>query len=278
MIRSTTAGHFLPSRAGEIFLLVRSPPQPRGSVLVVPPFAEEMNKCRRMVTEAALELCSMGHAVLVPDLYGTGDSKGDFAEARWELWQEDLQTVCAWGEANGMGVRGVLAIRLGAALSVSAAREGRLPTVATTVFWQPVLDGAKYLTQFLRLRTAGNLLAEGERESVADLRARLAAGERIEVAGYELTGGLTADLDAIVQPPEVPSRLGTVHWMEIVRTPEGRLSPTSKATIERLQGSGSRVTQHTFIGEPFWATVEITRIREMTQATGRVLTTDAVRS
>ena len=276
MIPCTTAGHFLRGRAGEIFLLVRSPPQPRGTVLVVPPFAEEMNKCRRMVTETALELCSTGYAVLVPDLYGTGDSQGDFADGRWGLWQEDLETVCAWGEANRLAVRAVLAVRLGAALAVSAACNGRLPAVAATAFWQPVLDGAKHLTQFLRLRTAGNLAGEGDKETVADLRAKLAAGQSVEVAGYGLAGDLASELDALEQPTQLPSQLGATHWMEVVRTPEGGLPATSKATIERLQASGSRVSPHTFVGEPFWATVEISTVPEMIRATAQSLSAGVI--
>ena len=54
---------------------------------MVPPFAEEMNKCRPMVTEVALGLAESGIASIVPDLYGTGDSGGDFSEGDWETWQ-----------------------------------------------------------------------------------------------------------------------------------------------------------------------------------------------
>jgi len=238
-------------------------------VLVVPPFAEEMNKCRRMVTEATLELCSRGSAALVPDLYGTGDSQGDFADGRWGVWQENLETVCAWAEGNGLAVHALLAIRLGAALAISAGRNGRLPAVAVTVLWQPVLDGAKYLTQFLRLRTAGNLFAEGSKESIADLRARLAAGHRIEVAGYNLTGDLASDLDAVTQPTDIPRQLGAIHWMEVVRTPESGMPANSQALIDRYRVSGTRIADYTFVGEPFWATVEISRVPEMLDATLR---------
>ena len=271
MIRSSTAGRFLPSRAGEIFLLVRSPPQPRGAVLVVPPFAEEMNKCRRMVTDVALELCALGCAVLVPDLYGTGDSQGTFADARWGHWEADLEATCAWGEANGLGVRALLAIRLGAALAISAVRNGRLPDVAVTALWQPVLDGAQYLTQFLRLRTAGNLGTKSEKESVADLRSKLAAGQNLEIAGYNLSASLAADLSAVEPRADIPSQLGAIHWMEVVRTPESEIPIAARTSIERLRGSSRRIAEHTFIGEPFWGTVEISEIPNMIHRTARSL-------
>jgi hypothetical protein len=50
-------GHFIAGPKGPIFVLLREPPDAsRGCVIVVPPFAEEMNKCRRMVTEVAVGL------------------------------------------------------------------------------------------------------------------------------------------------------------------------------------------------------------------------------
>ena len=60
----------------------------RDGVLYVPPFAEEMNKSRRLVALQARRLAAAGFGVLVPDLYGTGDSAGDFAEARWSIWRK----------------------------------------------------------------------------------------------------------------------------------------------------------------------------------------------
>ena len=79
MSRTTFSGEFVAGTKGPIFVLLRKPlVPPRGCVLVVPPFAEEMNKCRRMVTELAIRLAEQGIATLQPDFYGTGDSAGDF--------------------------------------------------------------------------------------------------------------------------------------------------------------------------------------------------------
>jgi exosortase A-associated hydrolase 2 len=221
-----------------------------------------------MVTESALDLCSAGYAVLVPDLYGTGDSGGDFGEARWSLWEDDLAAVCAWGADNGLTVTSVLAVRLGAALAISAARSGRIPAVETTVYWQPVLDGSTHLTQFLRLRTAAAMLSgAGGGTSVAELRRRLAGGERIEVAGYALSGELAADLERIKSPTAHTPELGNLQWLEVVRTRDSRIPASHMAVMERMRASGGRVAAQMFVGEPFWATTEIARIPEMIHAT-----------
>jgi exosortase A-associated hydrolase 2 len=263
----TVSGHFLDGQKGRIFLLVRRPQRVIGCVLVVPPFAEEMNKCRRMVTEVALQLSAMGYIVLVPDLYGTGDSGGEFVDGRWRCWQDDLARVCTWSSEQASPVTAVLAIRLGGALAVSAAAGGQLPAVTKTVFWQPVFDGSRYLDQFLRLRTAAALMTDGRGENVAKLRSRLAGGEVLEVGGYEISGALVADLDTLANAEPLTETLGSFHWMEVTRSRDSPIPARSLQRIERWRSAGRSVTVSTFVGEPFWASTEIVRIPDLIQAT-----------
>ncbi|MGH8218557.1 MAG: hydrolase 2, exosortase A system-associated [Steroidobacteraceae bacterium] len=267
MSDTTVSAYRLPGGKGELFLLVRRPRHISRCVLVVPPFAEEMNKCRRMVTETALRLAAEGSAVLVPDLFGTGDSDGDFAEARWSVWEDDLARVCAWSSHQGAPVTSILAIRLGAALALSAVSAGRIVEAPSAVLWQPVFDGGRHLTQFLRLRTAAGALAEARRERVTELRARLAAGETLEVGGYPVEGGLAADLDALVPPRELPKPFESIHWMEVIRDPEEGIAESSRRLIGHDEQSAGHVFVRTFTGEPFWATVEVACLDEMVRAT-----------
>ena len=53
----------------------------KGSILYIHPFAEEMNKSRRMAALQARALAKAGYAVLQLDLLGCGDSSGDFGDA-----------------------------------------------------------------------------------------------------------------------------------------------------------------------------------------------------
>ena len=82
---------FIPAASGQR-LLVHHPAQgsSRGGVVYVQPFAEEMNKSRRMATLQAQALAAQGWAVAMPDLAGCGDSSGEFAEARWDDWVDDV--------------------------------------------------------------------------------------------------------------------------------------------------------------------------------------------
>jgi len=271
------SGHFIEGGRARIFVLLRQPLRPveHRCVLVVPPFAEEMNKCRRMVTVTALRLAYAGLGVIVPDLNGTGDSEGEFHEADWSSWIADLSRSCDWARNQGLEVSGFLAIRLGAALAGAAVASGALPSVARTVLWQPVFDGARYLSQFLRLRVAAMLTERDQKESVADLRAHLARGRIMEVAGYGLSGRMAAALDAVAAPERLPAQLGQTLWTEVVRGATGELPVPSTRLVEQTRTAGGYVRVETFQGEPFWATTEITSVPDLVRTTVEFLSTPA---
>jgi hypothetical protein len=81
---------FLPAGSGERFCIYHAPAgEPRGTFIYLHPFAEEMNKSRRTAALQSRMFAASGFAVLQIDLFGCGDSSGEFNEARWEIWKED---------------------------------------------------------------------------------------------------------------------------------------------------------------------------------------------
>lgn len=257
-VQTQLSGHFVNGPRGPVFVLLRKPPGATDAVLVVPPFAEEMNKSRRMVAEISRGLAKGGLATVVVDLFGTGDSAGDFSEASWDGWQHDLGNVRHWCRSRGLNFSGLLAVRLGGALAADAISSGRLPAVERSVLWQPVFDGPRYLTQFLRLRVAATLASGGGRETVALLRERFYRGETIEVAGYRLAPGLVSEIDAIVPPARLPSSLGHVLWIEVVRDEATMPASPGRSMVEATRDAGGVVELTVSRGEPFWASTEIT--------------------
>lgn len=240
-----------------LFVLLHRPPRPaRACVLVVPPFAEEMNKSRRLLTVLAEKLGRADVAVAIPDLYGTGDSGGDFVDATWAGWLADLDRSRVWLESQQLPVTAVLAIRLGAALALNAIAIGALRPVRHSVFCQPIFDGQRTLQQFLRLRVAASL-GLGSRETIESLRGRLASGDTVEVAGYVLSPAFAAELEEVLPPNCLPAELGGIDWIELVRAADATLPATTLDLVERSRGAGAIVRTHAVIGEPFWGTAEI---------------------
>jgi exosortase A-associated hydrolase 2 len=262
---------FVTSGKGPIFVVAKHPQSFDGRcVLVVPPFAEEMNKSRRMISEFAVSMVSSGFAVVVPDFYGTGDSEGDFSETDCETWLTDLATTEAWIQSKGWSLDSILGIRLGCLIAAHFALK-RNCALRALAFWQPVLDGTRAIEQFLRLRVAASLM-EDKKETVSALSKELATGHAVEVAGYQLSPSLAAQMENLTLPAITSGRL---HWFEVLRAPEAAVPRASSNAMEQIVTAGVTAALHTVIGKPFWATTEIEVNQELLEATSSVLAGEA---
>ena len=186
--------------SGRLFLAVyggdRTPP-PNHWVIHFPAFAEEMNKSRPMVSRMARSFAAQGSVVIVPDLSGTGDSEGEFGSADWNQWISDMAAVIGLARSQGAQSFTFWGLRLGCLLAaelLSSLGQEVQGSVRQLIFWQPVVSGSQYMTQFLRLRVAASMMS-GPQTTVAELRARSAVGEVLEVAGYTLSPDLISQLD-----------------------------------------------------------------------------------
>jgi exosortase A-associated hydrolase 2 len=230
-----------------------------------------MNKSRKLLADLGRELVARGVAVVLPDLFGTGDSDGDFSESSIEAWLQDLELSVRFTSDQGIDLQAVVATRLGCALVVEAASRGVIPAVNRSVFWAPVVDGARHLNQFLRLRVAASMMGGEGRESLGDLRSLLAAGHCVEVAGYGVSPSLAAGLDAL-RIESIPAELGTLDWVEVLRDAESPLPAPASRLIRRATESGQAVNARNTIGEPFWASSEIVRNSQLVDLTVAALT------
>jgi exosortase A-associated hydrolase 2 len=263
---------FLKSGDGQRFCLFHPPAGPcNGALLYIHPFGEEMNRSRRMAALQARELAALGYGVLQLDLYGCGDSSGDFGDARWDLWKQDLATGAAW-LAQRLGQPVVLwGLRLGALLALDYARTAPHP-VAAMILWQPVVSGPAYLTQFLRLRMAGALLADAASEQTGTraLRAALQGGEVLEIGGYDLAPALAGAIDAL-DPAESMAPACPVHWFEAVGAAGSPLPPGSARVTSEWREKNVALQVHVVHCPPFWSTPEVTVSAEWLAATSAVL-------
>ena len=262
---------FLKMEDGQRFCLYHPPAgRCRGAVLYVHPFAEEMNRTRRMAALGARALAASGHAVLQIDLAGCGDSSGDFGDARWALWKADLAAGARWLRGRFDGPLRLWGLRLGALLALDYAREARHP-VDGLLLWQPVLTGSNHLTQFLRLRLAGAMLAEGEPSASAPgstqaLRKALHDGEVLEIAGYDLHPQLAAALDALA-PLDAAAPACPVDWIEAITGSNQGPAPGAARAAAAWQGKGIDLRLHPVACAPFWSTSEITENAAWVEAT-----------
>jgi exosortase A-associated hydrolase 2 len=259
---------FLDGPAGKLFGIYYSPVangRVRGGLVYVPPFAEEMNRARRMAALQARALAALGMGVLLLDLFGTGDSAGDFEDARWPIWLGDIDAAARWVETRGGSPVGLWGLRLGASLAAAAAaREPR--RFKRLVLWQPVPDGKSMLTQFLRVRVAAAMGAVSG-EKTEDLRARLAKGEPVEIAGYTLAPELASAIDGIRMDALHLASDADVRWFEVAAEKSDRVLPGGQRVIEAWRVSGVSPSATTVAGDPFWALQETTLAPDLLAAT-----------
>jgi exosortase A-associated hydrolase 2 len=262
---------FFDSDPGTRFSLYHAPNPhlpARGAILYVHPFAEEMNKTRRMAAQQARAFAAMGYAVLQIDLFGCGDSCGDFSSGRWDLWRRDLGVACDWLAARTSGPLRLWGVRLGGLLALDFATVRQVEGV---ILWQPFINGRTCINQFLRLRLAAGMDSEDPAapRSTAALRAELAARGRLEVAGYELDAALVRGIDAC-DAASLKLLPCDVHWFASGGPAARKLAASAARLAERWAPLGVTLHFHPVDGVPFWATSDIAECPALLAATASV--------
>jgi exosortase A-associated hydrolase 2 len=257
---------FLAGEHGALFCIYLSPSDgpPKATILYLHPFAEEMHKSRRMAALQARHLATNGYAVLQVDLTGCGDSAGDFGDASWVAWRDDVRRAHAWLTDKVPGPVLLWGLRTGATLAAEMSSE--LSGIAGLLLWQPIMNGEQFLTQFLRIKLASEMLSEGQSQSgTAELLAKLKAGESIEVGGYMLGPDMAKALQTLKLTNLAPSC--PVEWFEVGSQGGETLSPASQSVVDTWHAAGVSMRARTIQGEPFWITQEITECPELVTAT-----------
>lgn len=262
-------GKFIESSAGKIIVLLRRPAVSQDDcpcVLIVPPFAEEMNKSRRVFYDVAAKAVERGMACVLVDLYGTGDSEGNFGDTCWETWQTDVLNAIRWSQEQGVRVDRLLALRLGCLLAASTIKRFQLE-FKKSVFWQPVLKGSLAITQLLRTRVAASMMDGSKRDSMSAIQARLKSGRSVEAAGYWIGARLAQQLNEQELSACLTSGLGKLAWFEISHSSGKSFSQPASKVIETARKRGIVVYPEQVEGEPFWSSVEIVRNMELAERT-----------
>ena len=246
---------FLPCSVGERFCLFHpASGKSLGAVLYLHPFAEEMNKSRRMAALQAQALAAAGYDVLQIDLLGCGDSSGDFADASWQAWRDDVLAGYRWLRSRSPAPLILWGLRAGCLLAAEVAAD--IPEAADFIFWQPVISGKQHWQQFMRLKMAGEMAA-GQAKAVGEqLRQQLANDQSVEIAGYGISPALATGLEqADLTPP--PARHGRLIWLETSLREDASLSPAAQKGVTQWQMAGYTVDARIACGPAFWQTTEI---------------------
>lgn len=237
----------------------------QGTVLHLPAFAEEMNKSRAMVACQARAMAQAGYDVVLPDYFGTGDSGGEFCEASWDIWLEDMRTCLTQLSRKPAGPLVLWGLRLGGLMAMQLS-EVMEKQPSCLILWNPVLNGERYMAQFLRLRLANSMLHGAAKEKAADLKAQLDDHGILEVAGYELPCALFQQISALKAESLMLSSQIKVFWRELSPA-STELSLPAKKLMALWQKAGLTVDSAMIEGPQFWSTQEIARSDKLIEST-----------
>jgi exosortase A-associated hydrolase 2 len=241
-----------------------------GMVLYVHPFAEEMNKSRQMAARQSRELAQAGFAVLQIDLSGCGDSAGEFAEATWETWIQDIRDGYRWLELNvGPDLLTtnniplwLWGLRAGCLLAVEASQQ--LNRACSFIFWQPSLAGKIELTQFMRLQRASNMLNGTGADTKKNVPVLSINESSIDVLGYTLSPELARGFtQATLSPPPKIKPNQHLVWLEMKSSEHTEFSPASTEMLKHWHETGINTVNHLVKGPSFWRSTEILHSSEL---------------
>lgn len=262
---------FLPSGENKLLITGFEPEQQISNyIIIVPPFAEEMNKTRKMCCDFARSMTQSADsstAVYLIDLFGCGDSEGDLVDATWTLWQKNITDL-----VDNLSQRfpqlpfTLLGLRLGAALALDCYVNQLKHHKLSLIFWQPTLNGEQFITQFLRVKTIAAKL-KGVTLTLAELRQQLIIEGQIEVSGYLLSRALFDDIKRIEfhKLQALPQSV-SVAWFEVNAQEGASLAMVSNKLLAQWKESASVYSECCY-GELFWQSIEITSAPQLISKT-----------
>ena len=275
---------FLTAAPGKRFCIYHAPPPDRvcrGAFIYVHPFAEEMNRSRRVVTLQARQFAENGYAVLIIDLFGCGDSTGEFADATWEIWKADLGIAEKWLIQRLHTQIGLWGLRLGALLAMDFARHAQ-NRITSIILWQPVINGKSFMTQFLRLRAVSSILADGQKPigtsvTTNAMRSAMLDGETFEIAGYDISPALTSAIDAL-DAKTLWVNTAPIYWFDISGPGLNTIPSLTTEVVNEWRRQNADLHQHAVLGQPFWALQDISDAPALLTVTTSLLDEGSVMS
>ena len=216
------------------------------------PFAEEKLWAQRVYVSFARTLAARGAWVMRFDAMGNGDSEGQFSAASVDTMLSDIDCAIRYLEGvSGISVRiGLLGLRFGATLAALAAE--RSPKVGTLVLWEPIVDGAKYMQEMLRINlTTQSAVYKEIRHNREALVRMMRDGATVNIDGYEFAYPCYEQATAVNLKEGRKRFAGSCLIIQI-----GKDGQPVHPDLKVLQGTYPAGDLQSAVEEPFWKEIK----------------------
>lgn len=271
---------FLPGSQGQIFTVTYSNKHrkhnshsnqatdnnQRPSLLFIPPFAEEANKSRHMLSALGRTLAQNGIQTTILDLFGCGDSEGDIDQANLRIWHQDINKTIQHMQRQTANIS-IGGLRLGATIALDFLATSKQPADKILI-WQPVLKGEQFIKQFIRIKLAGSIATISASTSTTEIIAELEKGNIQEIAGYSITKELFQGINKLnCLNRDIPTDT-QLHLLEI--NPGATPSTPMAQTVSSY--TNLNASHHICQGSQFWACQEIVYCDSVIEKSIEILT------
>lgn len=240
---------FFPRGEASLFGVWHEPTAaPSGApVVFCHPFGEEKLWAHRVHVSMARRLAAHGRAALRFDSMGIGDSSGRFQDSSLTTMLADVEAaVDEVRRRTGQRRVTLLGLRLGATVAALAAE--RLDDVERLVLWSPIVDGARYMQELLRINLSTQMAVYKEiRHDREALVAAMREGQPANIDGYEMTVAMYDEVSA-VKLADIAGRAATPCAVVHIDRQPGKPVPE----FDRLVASYPNGTLLFAQEEPFW--------------------------
>ena len=242
----------------------RDDSDPRGVLLIAPPFGEERKCSHRSMHRTAQSLAQAGYFCLRLDLWGVGDSQGAFQEGDVETWVEDLCAGMDWLAERHPGMRpGALGLRLGGSLCVRALRARPM---GPCVLWEPVISGPAFLADSLKRKRIKRMMTEGKGAGAEDeVQEALSCGQVVDFDGYAVSPEMYRQLEGLDLAGETPPRETELLWVQM--GPSQTMGKGLQDLAERWREDSVAMETLAVREKPFWNLIGALHAPEALQPT-----------
>ena len=187
---------FFGDEADRMFGVLHAPDgkRTRSGLLLCHAFGEEKLWSHRVYVNLAREAANRGFAVFRFDFRGHGDSTGHSEDYSVDDYLRDIGTAVDTLKSRFDDLEdiGLIGLRLGGTLAQIWASRNDL--IRRLVLWEPVLDGAKYMQELLRINLSTQLAVYGKvQQNREALVADMAEGKPANVDGYLISARFYED-------------------------------------------------------------------------------------
>jgi exosortase A-associated hydrolase 2 len=249
-----TQSVFFDMTCGQNFLCVSASKAIHHAVIILPPFAEEMNKSRHIFKQLLTELAQHQYYGFMLDNYGTGDSEADLDLATISLWRDDLQLLLQHLAHWRFSSVSFIALRFGALQLFDLLNHVKLPLpIKQVVLWQPMFDPKRFWQQFCRIKIA-EAMANGDKVNQTQIEQQLVEGQVVEIAGYPINLAFYQSIQQIDSSLPVILTRVALSWFELSKL------DTLAVPVQKMHDNLEKKCQLNFQqikAEAFWQTTEL---------------------